>query len=211
VPASPEKALASALGGRDRAIDAGELDGRFFLNLAGIGFDAFLAGAFNRLGGERRGVARYTVATLRAAFRYRAVRYAIEADGERLDVRAILVAIANLPQYGSNIAIAPGAVPSDGLLDLVVVEDRGPLGRLGLAPRLLDRTIYEAPGVLVRRASHLVVSSDGPLDFHVDGEPHGGSARVEAHVLCGALRIRGSVPAHAASSAAGSAAGILIR
>ena len=43
VPAQPEQALDIALTGRDRAVDAGEIEGRRFFNVAGIGFDAAMA------------------------------------------------------------------------------------------------------------------------------------------------------------------------
>jgi diacylglycerol kinase (ATP) len=190
IPACADRALDVALGGRDRVVDVGEIDGRLFLNVAGIGFDAAMAAAFNRLGGERRGMVRYAIVTARAAFGYRAVRYAIDADGRRLEVEALVVAIANLAQYGSNAVIAPGARPDDGLLDVVIVEARGTLGRIGLVPRLFDRTMHKAPGVRILRARHVVVQAAAPIPFHVDGEPHQGGTVVEARIRPSALTVR---------------------
>jgi diacylglycerol kinase (ATP) len=182
--------LAVALAGRERWIDVGEIEGRPFLNVAGVGFDAALAAEFNKLGGERRGMWRYTARVFQAAFGYAAGRYAIEVDDQRLEADALVVAIANLPQYGSNAVIAPGAVPDDGLLDVVVVEERGTLGMIGLAPRLFDRTIDKAAGVTVLRGARVRVTSAGPLPFHVDGEPHSGGASVSARIHPAALRVK---------------------
>ena len=158
----PDVALAAALTGREHAIDTGEMDGRLFLNIAGIGFDATMALQFNELGTERRGPLRYSVTVVRNVFAYRAARYRIELDGEQVEIRAILLAIANLPQYGSNAVIAPQAVPFDGLLDLVVIGDRGPLARVGAGSspvRPIDcegrgRCLPDGapPGRVVRRA-----------------------------------------------------------
>ncbi len=189
IPARVERALAAALVGRERVIDAGELDGRPFFNVAGIGFDAAMATEFNRLG-SHRGPLRYTVQVLRAVFGYAACRYVVEVDDRRLEVAAIVVAIANSAQYGTNLVIAPHARPDDGLLDVVIVEDRGVLTRLGLAPRAFDRTIDKAPGVTMLRGARVKVTGDRPILFHVDGEPHPGPSTVNAHVHPAALRVK---------------------
>ncbi|MCK7478736.1 MAG: hypothetical protein M0C28_16180 [Candidatus Moduliflexus flocculans] len=47
-PPAHEAALAAALSGAERTIDAGELNGRVFFNAAGVGFDAHVAAAFRR-------------------------------------------------------------------------------------------------------------------------------------------------------------------
>ncbi len=140
VPAQPEQALDVALAGRDRVVDAGEIEGRLFFNVAGIGFDAAMAAGFNRLGGERRGPLRYAGVVARALLGYRASHYSIEVDGRRLETDALLVAIANLSQYGSNAVIAPGARPDDGLLDVIVVGERDVVGRIGIVARAFSGT-----------------------------------------------------------------------
>jgi diacylglycerol kinase (ATP) len=190
IPARPGQALEIALAGRDRVIDVGEIEGHPFLNVAGIGFDAAMATEFNRMGGERRGPMRYVLQVARAGLTYPASRYTIEVDGRRLEIDALVVAIANLAQYGSRAVIAPSAQPDDGLLDVVVIEGRGTLGRIGLAPRLFNRTIHKAPGVTVLRTTHVVVRTGHPVPFHVDGEPHAGGTVIEAHIHPAALRVR---------------------
>jgi diacylglycerol kinase family enzyme len=149
-----------------------------------------MAAEFNKLGGERRGSFRYIVRALRAALGYVAGRYTVEVDDRRLEVDALVVAIANLPQYGSNAVIAPHAVPDDGLLDVVVVEKRGRLATFGLGLRLLDRTIDKATGVTIIRGARVRVTGAGPLPFHVDGEPFVGGVSVDARIHPGALRVK---------------------
>jgi diacylglycerol kinase (ATP) len=190
IPAQPEHALDAALTGHDRVVDVGEIEGRRFFNVAGIGFDAAMAADFNRLGGERRGAIRYTGVVARALFRYPAAHYTVDADGRHIETDALLVAIANLAQYGSNVFIAPGARPDDGLLDVIVVGPRGVAGRLALVARAFNRTIRRAPGVTRLPATHVVVRSDAPILFHVDGEPHEAGTTVEARIHPAAIRIR---------------------
>ena len=190
IPVHPEPALDIALAGRDRAIDVGEIEGHPFLNVAGIGFDAEMAAEFNRLGGERRGPIRYARVVARALFGYRAAHYTIVVDDRRLETDALVVAIANLTQYGSNAFIAPGARPDDGLLDVVVVRERGVLGRIRLVPKVFNQTIHRAAGVTRAPAARVVVRANQPILFHVDGEPHEGGSTVEARIQPAAIRVR---------------------
>ncbi len=190
IPPDPDRALDIALTGRDRDIDAGQIEGRRFFNVAGIGFDAAMAADFNRLGGERRGPIRYTGVVARALFGYRAGHYAIEVDGQRLETEALLVAIANLSQYGSNAVIAPGARPDDGRLDVMVIGTRGVAGRIGLVVRAFNRTIDRAAGVTRLPATRVVVRAGHPIPFHVDGEPRQGGTTVEASIWPAAVRVR---------------------
>lgn len=190
IPRAPEAALDVALAGHERRIDVGEIEGRPFLNVAGVGFDAAMAIAFNGLGGERRGTARYALRVLQEAFGYQARRYTIDVDGLRVEIDALVVAVANLPQYGSNAVIAPTAMPDDGLLDIVVVEDRGTLARIGLAPRLFDRSLDRADGVSIFKGTRVRLAGSGPTAFHVDGEPCSGGASVSAWIHPAALRVK---------------------
>jgi diacylglycerol kinase family enzyme len=147
---------------------------------------------FVELGTERRGPLRYSTTVVRGIFAYRAHEYVIELDDERMTARAVLLTIANLPQFGSNAVIAPQAVPFDGLLDLVVIRDRSPLARVGLVPRLFDESIAKAAGVSVRTMRRLAVSCDVPMAYHVDGEPCLGGQRLEVSVRPASLLIRGA-------------------
>jgi YegS/Rv2252/BmrU family lipid kinase len=190
IPPHPDQALDTALIGRDRDIDAGQIDSRRFFNVAGIGFDAAMAASFNRLGGERRGPIRYTRVVAGALLRYRAAHYAIEVDGRRLETDALIVAIANLSQYGSNAFIAPGARPDDGLLDVMVIGKRGAIGRIGLLARAYARTVDRAADVIRLPTTRVVVRADEPILFHVDGEPRQGGTSVEARIIPAAIHVR---------------------
>jgi diacylglycerol kinase family enzyme len=55
--------------GGSRIIDAGDLDGRLFFNIAGVGLDARVAQRFAAGGLARRGLLRYVGITLSELFR----------------------------------------------------------------------------------------------------------------------------------------------
>lgn len=170
VPTLPDAAIEVALHGRDRSIDAGEVEGRLFFNIAGIGFDAVVAEQFNLQSLGRRGMGPYVRIGLRETFRYRAVRYRVVLDGEELVTRALLIAFANGREYGNHICLAPHARVDDGRLEAMVVEDRTPLARLWSGRHLAFGTADKAPRVIARSIRSARVEADGELLYHLDGE-----------------------------------------
>jgi diacylglycerol kinase (ATP) len=189
VPLRPAAALAHGVRRPARRIDAGSLGGRFFVNVAGVGLDAEVAARFGRPG-ARRGTIPYVSIALQAGLRYRPIEYTIHLADDRLTARALIVALANSPQYGNGAIVAPRAALDDGLLDLVVVHDRSLLGRLAAAPHLFTRTLHHLAGVQMRQVTRVTIEANVPLRFHADGDAFEGGPHLEGLVQPGALKIR---------------------
>lgn len=170
VPWQPAAAIDVAIHGRDRLVDAGEIDGRLFFNIAGIGFDAVIAEQFNLRGLGNRGMVPYVRIGIRETFRYRAGTYRVTLDGEELISNALLIAFANGREYGNRIRVAPQALVDDGKLEAVVVEDRGAFSRLWTSRHLALGTAHKAARVAVRSIEAARVETDGEILYHVDGE-----------------------------------------
>jgi diacylglycerol kinase (ATP) len=190
LPWDPARALAIALGRRERVIDAGEVDGRLFVNLAGIGLDAAVAARFNARGPARRGLLPYVAITARELFRYRCREYAIRVDGDTWQERALAVVCANARQYGGGAVVAPAARPDDGRLDLVVVAPRAPLTALCQGPHLFRGTLARVAGVRMAPFTTAEIAGTEPILFHVDGETAAGGTRLRVRVRPGVLRVR---------------------
>ena len=187
VHARPERAIADALQAVPRAMDIGEIDGRLFANLAGIGFDAHIASRFATA--ARRGFAGYAAITARALGSYVPQQYRVTIGGVATDHRAILVTIANSAQFGNNARIAPGARVDDGELDLVVMEERSRIATVCQLPRLFNGTAERIRGCTIRRIRAVTIESDQPMAYHVDGEPVSGGTTLRARIHPGALMI----------------------
>jgi diacylglycerol kinase family enzyme len=215
VPLQPEGAIAAALNATPRLIDAGELGGRPFFNIAGVGFDAHIASRFDRAG--RRGLATYIRVSARELLTYRSLNYRIDcgdvpgdpATGARSTAgaaqdagnsststpsgsapcHALLVTIANSPQFGNGARIAPRARIDDGRLDLVVYEEMSRFATVCALPRLFAGGIERVRGLTTRQIVKGRIESDAPMTFHVDGEPVDGGKSLEIRVRPGVLRI----------------------
>lgn len=191
IPRQPDRAIALALGGRNRRIDAGEIGGRVFFNVAGVGFDAHVAQVFSVAAARSRGLSGYVWITVRELWRYRAAPLRLDHGGSRTEERALIVAFANGSQYGNGARIAPGARLDDGALDLVVVRPGGgPLANLWRARRLFDGSLDRDAGAWRELVTRAAVEAERPILFHVDGEPVQGTTRLDVRVHPGALVVR---------------------
>jgi YegS/Rv2252/BmrU family lipid kinase len=191
IPLAPREAFAVALGGRERTIDCGELDGRLFFNVAGIGLDARVAHEFATHTSTRRGFRRYLEITGRELFRYAPDEHTIRVDDSTLRSRALMIAIANGRQYGNGALIAPQARLDDGRLDVVVIDNRPAWRALLRIPYVFTGQLARVPGVTMVRGEQVEITSARPVIYHVDGEPFVGGARITARVHPAALRVRG--------------------
>lgn len=185
----PEAALRAALAASPRAIDAGELGGRLFFNVAGVGFDAHVASCFDRDAKGRRGLASYVRITVRELVAYRSATYRIQSGGVSRDRQALLVTFANGSQFGNGMRIAPDARLDDGKLDLVVFEEASRVRTFAALSRLLTNRTKGTAGLSMEPFERAAIESDRAMMFHVDGEPVQGGTRLEARVLPGVLRV----------------------
>ena len=193
IPLQPAAAFEVALGGRDQLIDAGELEGRMFFNVAGLGFDARVAHEFAVTGHARRGFGRYISIAMRELMRFVPDDYTITANGRQLQTRALFIAIANSRQYGNGATIAPGARIDDGALDVVIVGERSPWSAIAQMPALFSGKVDRLPGVTIIPTAEVEISAEHDMFYHLDGEPALGGRLVKARVHPAALCVR--VPA----------------
>ena len=189
VPLDPMRAIRAAVTGVVREIDVGEIDGRRFLNVAGIGVDGRVAQVFNAERTGRHGLLDYARISMRVLREHVPSPCTLTVDGEVLRARPLLIAIANSAQYGNGARIAPLAAIDDGLLDVVVVEATSPWHDLLRARRLFTGTMARDPRTTVRRGRVIRFEAAGETFAHVDGQPFVLRDRAEATVHARALRV----------------------
>jgi len=185
LPRDPARAFRLALGPA-RPLDVGWLGSRHFLNIAGVGFDAAVASAFNSR--TTRGKRGYVVDGLRGVWSYRSRRYQVDAGEHRLDGPCFVVAFANCRQYGSGIVLAPAADPADGELDMVFVSGGSALRQFWRARRLGFRRMAAAEGVIRSRITSASVTGED-LHAHVDGQTFEARGRLDVRIEPKALLI----------------------
>ena len=147
-----------------RRIDVGDVDGRVFVEAAGIGLDADAFGAGRAI---QRGERALAVAALRAFLRRRSVRVKIEIDGRARWQRVLQAVVCNGPWYGWGFEVAPGAHVDDGKLDLVIFGDSRWRVLRELVAAAIDR---DRPARGHRyRGARITLSAERELPVHADG------------------------------------------
>ena len=155
--------------GKTRVLDVGEVNGRFFANSVGLGFDGAVAEAASKVR-YLKGFPAYLWSVFTVLQDWEQLR--ADADGRRpVDSpgRAFLAAVANGPRSGGGFLLAPDAQPDDGLFDVCRLGDLGRLEALRHLPKALDGSHVGLPWVTILRAREVVLASDRPLTAHVDG------------------------------------------
>lgn len=154
--------------GKVRALDAGDVNGRYFANGVGLGFDGEVTADAAKIR-LIRGFAAYLTSVFRVLRTWENFRLVAEVDGEVLDGPAILVAVTIGPACGGGFYLTPDAKPDDGLFDVCRLGDFSKLEALRHLPKALNGSHVRLAKTAIRRGRSVTLSSDRPLAAHVDG------------------------------------------
>ncbi|MCU4166611.1 diacylglycerol/lipid kinase family protein [Carboxylicivirga caseinilyticus] len=152
-----------------KTIDTLSVNGQVSLNVAGIGFDAFISHKFANI--KERGPLAYMKLIPKEFANYKSQTYTITIEGERYKLPAFLLSFANSSQWGNNVHIAPQAKIDDGLIDVCIIKDFPKITAPALLISLLDQSLDQRPYDVITRAKNIVIECDEPMLGHLDGEP----------------------------------------
>ncbi|WP_425430911.1 diacylglycerol kinase family protein [Cryptosporangium aurantiacum] len=167
---------------------SGALPG-WYAAILSVGFDSAVNARANRMRWPR-GPRRYDLAILVELARLRRYALTLDLDGTTVETPALLAAIGNTRSYGGGMRMCPDADPTDGLLDVTVVEPVSRLELIRVKPRLYSGTHVTHPAVRTYRAATIRVDAPG-ASVYADGEP---STRLPLELRCvpGAVRLIGA-------------------
>jgi diacylglycerol kinase (ATP) len=197
LPRDPAAALERAFHGRLIEVDAGRVNERFFVNAFGVGLDANIAAAANRLKKIPflSGARLYYTATLQQLlFGYRRCPWlTFHLDSgvyeQAIEQHYVLLTVSNGPTYGAGFRINPQADASDGLFDVCAIEYMPLLRALKLLPVAERGEHAGLPEVTFYRAKMVRIESRQTVNMLMDGETMSGNS-FTVQMLPGALSIR---------------------
>lgn len=182
-----------ALNGEARSVDVARVrtasTDRHYVTVLTSGFDSLVTDRTNTMTWPH-GRARYVTAIAVEYVRLKSQPFRVVVDGEVVhDGRAILTAVGNTESYGGGMRMCAGADPTDGLLDVTVLDDV-PHPRLQLPqvlPRVFRGTHVSHPAVHMHRGR--VIEIDSPtINGYADGDLLG-SLPVTIEAVPGALSV----------------------
>jgi YegS/Rv2252/BmrU family lipid kinase len=212
IPRNPIAAARLAATGSPRAIDLGRVETfamsrsvSYFVNVAGLGFDAEAAWRVNRLSRLVGGTLPYVVGTLHTLWQYAAPRVRVSLDDQVIVLPLFMIAVGNCAAYAGGMRIVPTARPDDGAFDVCLVHALPRLEVLRMIPRLYSGGHVSHPSVKLIRcrtlAAEVLNSNDrGPrrVFCHADGQQVG-CLPARFAIRPAALRcVTGSLPGSAA-------------
>lgn len=143
------------------------------LNICSVGLDARIGtdvSNYKRIP-LLHGFRAYAVSTLINVFRGIAEHYVIEIDGERIDGKKTLICACNGRFYGGGFNPVPEADPTDGLLDVLIVEKVSLLQVAQVIGKYKNGLYAQYPHLIRHvRTDRLRILCDKPSSINLDGE-----------------------------------------
>ena len=155
---------------RRRVIDVGELNGRVFVNAAGVGIDGVVAEGVKGSSRYLGSAVGYFAGSLGAIAMYRPIPMRITIDGELREGRHLIVVASNGRYFGGGMQPAPKSELDDGWLDLTIATDLGKLATLGALARLYRGTHHNGTTIQAIRARTVDIALDRRVAVEIDGE-----------------------------------------
>lgn len=143
---------------------------RLFVNFAGMGFDAEIVRRTTQQFKVLGSLPSYLVGALVTLLAYRNKDINLAVDGETEDRRVCTVVMNNGRYGGGGMFTAPDADITDGLFDVMIIDDISKPDLLYSLPRIYKGTHLTHPRVTMKRAREVEISSVQPMQLQADGE-----------------------------------------
>lgn len=190
LPKDPGTAIGLAWSDVAGAIDVGTCNGRYFLNVAGVGLDTRVAQAVNARADGSRGRLTYVAEALRELRRYENAELTLRLDDVTVVTNVLLIAIGNGTHFAGGMKVCPDADPADGWLDVTIGGDLGRLETLAMLPTIFVGQHGRHRKVAFHRVRRVMIEGPEGMAIQLDGEISG-TLPAEIGVRPGALRIVG--------------------
>jgi YegS/Rv2252/BmrU family lipid kinase len=161
----------------------------YFLNIAGLGFEAVVVRKTNRQkdkGMSNKAIYFYNL--LSSLISYRNTPVDITIDGKTSKSKIFSINVGNGRYCGGGMRQTPDALPNDGLFDITVIREMGRIEIIRSLQLLYDGTIMSHPKVDGYRSNNLKVTSESLLYVEADGESLGHTP-VEFSIIPSAVNI----------------------
>lgn len=206
IPQNTEQALETAIDGKVKSIDVGQVNGKIFINVFGVGFDAkvaYYAEEFKRKWPLFSNTLLYLIVSLRELFiklEYQHLEITFpnkKSSLKKMVGKVTFVLIANGPTCGGVFRLTPQAVLDDGLFDICWIKKASRLRIFKCVIKGIKGTHLNLPVVRkdsdgrLPRTSSLVISSldKQPLPCQADGEILPSETEYRISILPGALKV----------------------
>jgi YegS/Rv2252/BmrU family lipid kinase len=148
---------------------------KYFVNIAGLGFDAFVTQRTNKWKEKfLKGKVLYMLALISSLAEYRSKKVKISCNGKLLLNSKVFSIAVGIGKYnGGGMMQVPDAIADDGLFDVTVIERMSKAEIIRNVKNLYDGSFINNPKVKLFRLESLEIESEQRLMLEADGESLG--------------------------------------
>lgn len=168
-------------------MDLLEINKKLSVNIAGVGFDGFIARNFSMQ--SSRGLSGYFRLIWSTFLKYNEFDFTLESDGQTNSGSAFIIAFCNGSQYGNQANIAPNAQITDGLMDVVVIRKPQVIQIPGLLFQVVSGKLKSNKLIQCFRTRALKITPKEPIDLQLDGEYEAAVQDIVVRIKPSALNI----------------------
>lgn len=160
----------------EKSMDLGIANGRYFIMMSGIGFDARIISEMepelkNLLGSLSyllKGVAALITNDEKNQFK---VKIKLLDKNEDYEYTSYFIAAANIANYSGTVCIAPQAVTNDGKLNIIVFPPNQNIAETAFQIFQTFTQTHLDDGLIPCLASgHFIIETEPPVYYQIDGE-----------------------------------------
>lgn len=163
---------------------------RYFINVAGLSYDAYVAKRAEAYKTQISSTIFYLFLIFRCLFEFRVPRLRVIFDGNTVEKRIYTINIGICRYSGGGLQLVPHAIHDDGKLALTIAGHLSKMGVLLVTPFFYSGNIGWHPKVSMYQVEEVLVESadQQPVMVEADGE-FLGEGPVRVGILKGRLRV----------------------
>jgi YegS/Rv2252/BmrU family lipid kinase len=162
---------------------------RYFINIAGLGFDAVVVRRTNAQKEKgRNGKAIYFYNLLKSLLFYKHTHTDVVIDGKLITNQTFTISLGIGKFSGGGMRQTPNALHDDGLFDITIIKRMRKGEIIRSLRKLYDGTILNHPKIEGHTGRNILINSQPPIHLEADGESLGYSP-IEFNIIPKAVRV----------------------
>lgn len=168
-------------------VDLLEIDSRICINVAGLGFDSFVAHNFQNM--KHRGLKSYITTIVKSIFIFKPFDVKIVTSESEIHGRFQMISIANTRQFGNNALISPLSKPNDGIYEIVMVKPFPFYYYPVFVIKMFLGTLKNSKYIrYISEKDPITIFSDFKI-YHVDGDPYTFKKQLEIRMIDDKIKV----------------------
>ena len=176
IPKSYKDAVAVIVAGKTIQHDIGIAENsggkRFFINIAGMGYDGFVTEKISKMKQNGSGGKLFYLLWITwYLFQYKNTKISYKIDGEEFSEEEIfMLSVCNCRYNGDGMMQAPSALPDDGFLNITVMKKISPFKSIISLPKMKNGTFVNMKEAALYKGKTVEVNSTPAVLAETDGE-----------------------------------------